>query len=313
MIRRPVTLWIGAAVIVAAEVLLALDVAARGVAVLPAGSGETVAAPQGALGVVARWVAVHMTPVCWCAYLLLFDGLLGSASPARTRPRRFWLCWVTSAGVWLFFDWVNFSFIHAWDYHGIEPLSLWHDWTARFIAFAAISPAMFLAAEVFARTRIGRLRGPPIAIGGALQVASVAAGAAALAFPFIVRDPVGSMTLWVSLVLLLDPINHRFGAPSLVGDWALGRYGRTVALLAGGMLCGFLWEFWNYWAPAKWTYHLPFLGALERVKLFEMPLPGFAGFPPFALECWVAFQTIALLAAGIRRGAVELLPDDAIL
>ncbi len=307
------TFWIGAAIIVAAEVLLFVDVAARGVAVLPAGPGDVVAEPHGVLGAVARWVAVHMTPVCWCAYLLVFDGLLGPASPARTRPRRFWLCWVSSAGVWLFFDWVNFYFIHAWDYRGIADLGLWHGWTARFVAFAAISPAMFLSAEAFSRAGLNRLRFAPISIGPALQVASVIAGAAALAFPFIVRQPIGSLTLWVSLVLLLDPINHRLGAPSLIADWRAGRYGRTAALLAGGLLCGFFWEFWNYWAGAKWTYNLPFLGPLEGAKLFEMPLPGFAGFPPFALECWVAFQTIALVAARIRPGAVEPLPDDAIL
>ena len=101
-------------------------------------------------------------------------------------------------------------------------------------------------------------------------------------------------------------------APSLIGDWRAGRYGRTAALLAGGLTCGFLWEFWNYWAVAKWTYNLPFLAGLEPYKLFEMPLPGFSGFPPFALECWAVFQTIVLLGnrLGLRS---EPLPDDDVI
>jgi len=47
-----------------------------------------------------------------------------------------------------------------------------------------------------------------------------------------------------------------------------------------------LWEFWNYWALTKWTYTVPFFG---NVKIFEMPVLGFLGFPPFAVECWVMY------------------------
>ncbi len=82
--------------------------------------------------------------------------------------------------------------------------------------------------------------------------------------------------------------------------------------MAGGATCGFLWEFWNYWAAAKWTYDLPFLGPLEDYRYFEMPWVGFSGFLPFALECWVVYQTVLLIAGRLlpRRRLVEPLPDD---
>ncbi len=82
-----------------------------------------------------------------------------------------------------------------------------------------------------------------------------------------------------------------------------------MALMAGGLTCGFFWEFWNYWAAAKWTYTLPFLGPFEQYKAFEMPLLGFLGFLPFALECWVALQTILLLMQKMRLPLAEPLPD----
>ncbi len=312
----PPTLLLGAAIILGGEALVAVDALRRGVAVLPAPPGASLAAPQGWLEGLARWTAVHMTPLCWTGYLLVFDGLLGGragGSPARTRPRRFWTCFVTSVGVWVFFDWVNFSFIHAWDYHFAEPLGLLHGWIAKVVAFGAISPAMFVAAELVQGPGAGRWRGRAVRIGPAGRAAMVIAGAAGLLFPFFVRDPVGCLTLWVALVLLLDPVNHALGAPSLIGDWAAGRYGRTLSLMLGGLFCGFLWEFWNYWAAAKWTYSLPFLGPMEHLKLFEMPIPGFAGFPPFALECWVAFQTIVLVLEKLRPGGLEPLPADAVL
>jgi hypothetical protein len=135
-----------------------------------------------------------------------------------------------------------------------------------------------------------------------------------LGFPMVVRDPLGTLTLWLAWIFVFDPINHRLGAPSLIGDWRAGRPGRTLALMAGGATCAFLWEFWNYWAAAKWTYHLPFLGAFEEVRYFEMPLPGLLGFAPFALECWVLFQTVVLALDRLGLRLAEPLPDaDSIL
>ncbi len=318
--RAPVTLWLGLALILVFEMLLLIDVARRGVAVLPPGEGQAVAAAEGGLGRTARWVAVNMTPLCWVGYLLLADGLLtwlsrrtprhGWSSPARTRPRRFAVAFVTSVGVWVFFDWVNFSFIHAWDYYGVEPLSLAHVLIAKFVAFGAISPAMFMAAELYQQAGLRRWRGRGLPIGRAWPIAALVVGIPAFFFPFWVRDPVGCLALWVSVVLVLDPINDSLGAPSLIRDWRAGRFGRTLALMAGGLTCGLLWELWNYWAAAKWTYDLPFLGPFEAHKLFEMPLPGFVGFLPFALECWVALQTILLLLDKIGLRFVEPLPDD---
>jgi hypothetical protein len=89
-------------------------------------------------------------------------------------------------------------------------------------------------------------------------------------------------------------------------DWQAGWYGRTLAAFAGGLTCGLLWEFWNYWALAKWTYHLPFLGGWENVRYFEMPLIGLIGFIPFGIECWVMWQSMRMPLDGLA----EPLPDE---
>ena len=83
----------------------------------------------------------------------------------------------------------------------------------------------------------------------------------------------------------------------------------TLAACAGGLICGFLWEFWNYWAVAKWVYKLPFLGATLRYHYFEMPVVGLLGFIPFGMECWVMWQTLRIPLDGM----VEPLPDEASL
>jgi hypothetical protein len=63
-------------------------------------------------------------------------------------------------------------------------------------------------------------------------------------------------------------------------------------------VCGWLWEFWNNWAAAKWHYVFP-IG--QGWKIFEMPAPGYLGFLPFALECFVMYVTASWLAGWLKR------------
>jgi hypothetical protein len=85
---------------------------------------------------------------------------------------------------------------------------------------------------------------------------------------------------------MFDPVNAWRGQPSIANDLSHGDWRRLWSLLLSGLLCGVLWEFWNYWAISKWTYTVPFFGG---TKIFEMPILGFLGFPPFAVECWVMY------------------------
>jgi len=62
--------------------------------------------------------------------------------------------------------------------------------------------------------------------------------------------------------------------------------------MLGGLMIGFLWEGYNYWARGKWIYTVPWL---EELKLFEMPPFGFVGFPVFTLEAWSMYAGLCLL------------------
>ena len=70
------------------------------------------------------------------------------------------------------------------------------------------------------------------------------------------------------------------------------RPGRLINLMLSGLICGVIWEFWNYWSGTKWIYNVPILPDL---KIFEMPVLGFGGFPPFAVECFVMYVTVRRL------------------
>jgi hypothetical protein len=105
--------------------------------------------------------------------------------------------------------------------------------------------------------------------------------------------------VWLGFILLVDPVNRRAGNPSIAGDLAAGHRARLWSLLIAGGVCGIFWEFWNYWADAKWLYIFPIL---ENWRVFEMPLPGYLGFPPFAIEIFVLY---VFAASKLRLPAYE--------
>ena len=313
--RWPATFWIGLFWILACETLLFYDVLRTGRGAIHSDDefrAVLATLPSDAFGRFARWVAVNMTPLVWPGYIVLLEGVLtmqtAGASPVRRRPHHFAALSLASVFIWCVFDAINFNGgMGAWRYIGM-PAGFWDRAWGYLLAFLAIVPGMLMSGQVllnarlfdFARTRPW-LRMPPV-----LPRASVAVGAAMFVWPLVHRNPVTNLTLWTSLVFLLDPINWWLGRPSIFRDWCNGWYGRTLALFAGGLACGLLWEFWNYWALAKWTYHLPFLGTLEHVRYFEMPVIGLLGFLPFGVECWVMWQTIRIPLDGLA----EPLPDE---
>lgn len=306
----PLTFWAGLLVIVGCELLLFCDVLLthRGVVKTDA-QIIALANPVTLPANLGRMVAPNMTPFAWFGFILLMDGVLETQqdSPARCRPHHFILLALASVPLWCFFDTVNFYSIHAWDYIGMPPDPMGR-FIGYFLAFATIVPGMLMSGQMlmngnlfdWARTR-GGIRVTPVVL-----LASFIAGVLMILWPIIHPDPITNLTLWTSLVFLLDPINYALGRPSMWRDWQNGWYGRTLACMAGGLLCGFLWEFWNYWALSKWIYHLPFLGSFENYRYFEMPLPGLLGFLPFGLECWVMWQLVRIPLDGL----VEPLPDE---
>jgi hypothetical protein len=251
-----------------------------------------------------------MTPLAWFGYIIFLDGLLAlqiSGSPIRRRPHHFAMLCLASIPIWCVFDVINFYAIKAWDYIGMPPHPA-DRMLGYFIAFASIVPGMLMSGQMlmnFGLFRWAQYRPWPRMPAIVLWI-SLLSGLLMLVWPMVHHDPITNLTLWTSLVFLIDPINYWLGRPSMWRDWQNGWYGRTLALFAGGLTCGFLWEFWNYWALSKWIYHLPFLGSFEHYRYFEMPLPGLLGFLPFGIECWVMWQLIRVPFDGL----VEEVPND---
>lgn len=260
------------------------------------------------------------TPIVWTGYLLFVDALVfrakGRSLFVNDRVELLVIT-VVSIGCWWLFEFYNAPRFWSsdlelwWHYHNLEPNSYLrragYDW-----AFATIFPAMFLTAELLAVTLFRGLQGRiTIHFSRSLTFLLITAGALAAVVPLVFISKWLVPLVWLSFILLLDPLNALRGWPSVTGDIARGDWRRLAALLASGGVCGLLWEFWNYWAATKWTYTVPYLG---DVKLFEMPLLGYLGFPPFAVECWAMYVFCrSLLTPGRRPGEknwVGILPTS---
>jgi hypothetical protein len=240
---------------------------------------------------VARW----FTPVVWTGYLLFVDALVyrleGRSLLVSDRTEMLVIVVVSILGWWLFEFYNAPRFWSSgvelwWHYHNLEPnpylRRVGYDW-----AFGTIFPALFMTAELFRVTLFSRCdRGRTVALSKPILYLMIVVGALCALVPLVVISQWLVPLVWLSFIFLLDPVNALRGWPSITGDLARGDWRRLAALLASGGLCGVLWEFWNYWAVTKWTYTVPYLG---NVKIFEMPVLGYLGFPPFAVECWAMY------------------------
>src|SRR5207247_1807871 len=155
------------------------------------------------------------------------------------------------------------------------------------VFFSTVIPAIWETADWLLGT--DRIRNLPRARsfrpGRALLFGLMALGVASFVLPLLWPRYFFAL-VWGFLALLLDPINYMRGRPSILGHIARGDWRVPVSFYLAGPVCGILWEFWNYWAFPKWFYTVPFVGFF---KLFEMPLLGYTGYGPFALEVYALF------------------------
>ena len=249
------------------------------------------------------------TPICWTGFILVADAIVYRArgnSWIRSSPREFAALALASIPLWVVFEGYNLV-IRNWIYVGLPEntgLRLFgYAWS-----FATISPAIFEGAELAAIARAPRRAGragrpgwdarPEPVEGRALLL--IAVGLVMLASPFVVPGsiaPYFAAPVFLGFIFLLDPINKRLGEEGLTRD-------RTINLLLSGLLCGVLWEFWNYWSRAKWIYTVPIM---QQWKIFEMPLPGYLGFPPFAVECFTMYICLRAVVVRVLPGTARSL------
>ena len=244
-------------------------------------------------------VAIFFTPIAWTGYILWIDGAIYSLrgkSILRNHPSEFAWIAISSIPLWLIFEIYNLR-LQNWIYIGL-PSNWWIRQIGYMWSFATIWPGIFETAALLralewnVAPRTARSE-PAKTVPTAWGIASLTIGFLMVSVPVMVSTQLGAYLfgpVWLGFIFLLEPINQWTGRVSLWGDLRRGDWSRLCALLWAGMICGVWWEFWNWFAAAKWFYQVPIL---PEWKVFAMPLPGYLGFPAFAVECFVLFAFFA--------------------
>ena len=230
--------------------------------------------------------------LAWWSYILIVDSLIyriKKNSLIMNRRGEFFLMLFWSAFIWTFFEAVNLI-LQNWYYVNVVP-NLTIRWLGYGIAYATVLPGLFETTELL--ESIGLFKGStlkPISVNRLWIISFFTLGIGFWLGVLFYPRYCYALT-WGGFVFLLEPINYRWGSKSLLRDWGNGSLRKFYLLLVAGLICGVLWEFWNFWATTKWIYTVPFF---EELKLFEMPILGFMGFPPFTVECYVMYNFISL-------------------
>jgi hypothetical protein len=241
----------------------------------------------------------------WLGYVLALDGIvqLRTGTSLLTRaPRTFALLFPLSVPSWWLFEAFN-ERLHNWEYLGAERFSDLEYFLYASLSFSTVVPAVFESAELVRSFRfIERFaQGPKFPRAGdstsyrwGLALLGVTLTAATLlwprqCFPFV----------WMGPVFLLEPLCLALGRRAFTDELVRGDWRTWMALWLGGLLCGFFWEMWNLHSYPKWIYHVPYVGFW---KVFEMPILGYLGYLPFAMELYLMAQLVLPRKAGIPLG-----------
>lgn len=246
-------------------------------------------------------ISVNFFVFIWWSYILLVDAFLfwrtGTSLFFRLRAKILILI-VLSCLFWEFFELINLR-IANWRYVATSPEVTAKIPFFKIVAFGSTLPAILETHELLKFFRLGsRLTfldwertgkffewawwGRPRYLWVSIGMLMILA---ALLWPLYLF-----WIIWIATIFIFDPLVEKNGGQSIFSELRQGKVRTFYRLLLTGLVCGLLWEGWNYWSRLKWVYDVPFVGDL---KIFEMPLLGYLGFTVFAVECFVFYQWVS--------------------
>lgn len=230
----------------------------------------------------------HTFTPLWVCYIVVVNALSFRRTGrclllSRTRP--FLLLFPVSAAFWWSFEYLN-RFVGNWFYLEPPGFGAGEYFLFATLPFSTVLPAVLSTRELllsFPRVDGAFREWRPLspAHPRAVAAAALLLGCAGLLAVGTVPDLVFPL-VWVAPPLLLVSLAGLRGEPHALSKISAGDWRSFAASSLAALACGFFWEMWNSGSLAKWVYAIPYVDALH---VFEMPLPGYAGYLPFGVLC----------------------------
>lgn len=236
----------------------------------------------------------HTFAIIWLGYILAMNGLVRrrtGESLLTHHTRWFLVLFPISAAFWWLFEHLN-QFIDNWYYRDVHASSRWSYFLQATLPFSTVLPAV---ASTWAWLRsyprlelVGfpALRGHPGLAWTALVTGTLILAGIGL-WPEILYP-----LLWVAPLLIFCALQHLLLGETLLTPLSHGDWCPLLQPALSGLMCGVLWELWNYGSATKWHYSIPYV---QRFHLFEMPLLGYGGYLPFGVLCALVMDLAARL------------------
>lgn len=245
----------------------------------------------------------------WLGYCLLVDALCfwrKSSSLISRGVGRYVALFVISAPAWWLFELINET-TQFWHYSARDQFSDLEYFLFASLSFSTVIPAMFGTSELVGTFRWFQksLPGPRIGKSRSSLAAMILLGMLMFACIFVFPQ-FSAAFVWVSIYLMLDPVNYYLGNRTLVWHTGTGNWQEVYILWTASLICGFFWEMWNYCSSPKWYYTVPYV---DFWHVFEMPLAGYLGYFPFALELFALYHLVAGLFRAKTADYLQLTPQ----
>jgi hypothetical protein len=269
--------------------LVALQLAA-GLAILGFGWGTSLAGVEPVRG--------YWFDFVWAGYILAGDAVVWRRAGRSLLHGGGWrvvALFALSAPLWWAFEIANWR-LENWKYVGTSIYGGQAHVVLKTLSFVFVLPALATSRDLL-RSFV-RFPHPP-AVRLPSWTATVLAVAGLVCLPLLYRFPDQTYPLvWVAPLLVLDGVADLQGRLNVFALVREGRAGPVLLVAAAGLGTGILWELWNWGAVPHWDYRIPYLGFLP---MFEMPVVGYLGYPPFALVADAFVRTVT----GGRGGLTE--------
>jgi hypothetical protein len=272
--------------------LVALQLGA-GLAVVAFGWGASIAGVEPFSG--------YWFDLVWSGFILAADAVVWARAGRSLLHGGGWrvlAMFALSAPFWWTFEIANWR-LENWRYVGVHLFTGSALMSLKTLSFLFVLPALAESRDLL-RSFVRFPHPPAIPLPSWTATSLVVLGLAGVPLLYLFPDQAFPL-LWLAPLAVLDAVAELRGRTSIIGLVRHGRAGPVLLLAVAGLGTGILWELWNWGALPFWEYRIPYVGFLP---VFEMPVLGYLGYPPFILAADAFWRLFSGGPGGLTEGPV---------